>query len=251
MTGMGEYHRQAHRRARPTRARSDHALFRKQERACQAQQCPLASTPASRVELTLSANLLPEQGGFLPSEEDVAGPATKRDKPLRRHVLFSSEKETRVTVNTIEIELANARSPDLISLVAALDDFLNRVCGVERNHGSPIDRLAHDDTQMFIARIGGQAVGCAGLQVFEDGTGEVKRMYVVTEARRTGIGSRLLMRVVEAALTAKLSVLRLETTEFLSDALRLYRAKGFMPCPAYGPYISNPINLYFEKWLMG
>jgi putative acetyltransferase len=154
-----------------------------------------------------------------------------------------------VTVNTIEIELADVRSPDLINLVAALDDFLNKVCGVERNHGSPIERLAHDDTQMFIARIAGHAVGCTGLQLFEDGTGEVKRMYVVTEVRATGIGSRLLTRVVEAASTAKVSVLRLETTEFLPDAQRLYRAKGFVPCSAYGPYVSNPINLYFEKWL--
>jgi putative acetyltransferase len=155
----------------------------------------------------------------------VAGPATKRDKPPQRHALLSSKKGTRMTVDRIEIELADARSPDLINLVTALDDFLNKVCGVERNHGSPIDRLAHDDTQMFIARIAGQAVGCAGLQVFADGT------------------------VVEAALTARLSVLRLETTEFLPDAQRLYRAKGFVPCPAYGPYVSNPINLYFERWL--
>jgi putative acetyltransferase len=154
-----------------------------------------------------------------------------------------------MTINRIEIELAGAKSPDLINLIAALDDFLNKVCGVERNHGSPIERLAHDDTQMFIARIAGQAVGCAGLQVFENGTGEVKRMYVLAEARRTGIGGRLLTRVVEAASAAKVSVLRLETTEFLPDAQKLYRAAGFVPCPAYGPYVSNPINLYFEKWL--
>jgi putative acetyltransferase len=154
-----------------------------------------------------------------------------------------------MTMNRIEIELADARSPDLIDLVAALDDFLNKVCGVDRNNGSPIERLAHDDTQMFIARSAGHAVGCAGLQVFEDGTGEVKRMYVVTEARRTGIGAQLLAHVVEAASTAKVSVLRLETTEFLPDAQRLYRARGFVPCPAYGPYVSNPINLYFEKRL--
>ncbi len=179
----------------------------------------------------------------------MAGPATKRDKPPRRHLLFSLEKEMRVTAHTIEIELADAMSPDLVMLVATLDDFLNRVCGVERNHGAPIDRLAHDDTQMFIARLSGKAVGCAGLQVFEDGTGEVKRMYVVAELRQTGIGSRLLTRVMEAASVASVSVLRLETTEFLPDAQRLYRAKGFVPCPAYGPYISNPINLYFEKWL--
>lgn len=179
----------------------------------------------------------------------MAGPATKRDKPPQRHVSLSSKKGKRMTVDKLGIELADARSPDLIKLVTALDDFLNKVCGVERNHGSPIERLAYDDTQMFIARIDGQAVGCAGLQVFEDGTGEVKRMYVVTEVRATGIGSRLLTRVVEAALIAKVSVLRLETTEFLPDAQRLYRAKGFVPCPAYGPYVSNPINLYFEKWL--
>jgi putative acetyltransferase len=154
-----------------------------------------------------------------------------------------------MTVEGFEIELADPGSPDLISLVAALDDFLNKVCGMERNHGSPIERLAYDDTQMFIGRIDGQAVGCAGLQVFEDGTGEVKRMYVVPEARRTGIGGRLLARVVDAASTAKVPVLRLETTEFLPDAQRLYLAAGFAPCSAYGPYVSNPINLYFEKWL--
>jgi len=49
-----------------------------------------------------------------------------------------------MTVDRIEIELADARSPDLTNLVTALDDFLNKVCGVERNHGSPIDRLAHE-----------------------------------------------------------------------------------------------------------
>jgi len=37
-----------------------------------------------------------------------------------------------MTVDGIEIELADARSPDLINLVTALDDFLNKVCGVER-----------------------------------------------------------------------------------------------------------------------
>jgi len=36
----------------------------------------------------------------------------------------------------------------------------------------------------------------------------------------------------------------------LRDTLtRRRRAKGFVPCPAYGPYVSNPINLYFERWL--
>ena len=149
----------------------------------------------------------------------------------------------------VEVEPSNASSPDLVGLVAALDALLNEICGTERNHGSSIDQLAQDDTQMFVARFAGRAVGCAGLQIFEDGTGEVKRMYVIAELRGKGIGSKLLTRVVEAALAAKVSVLRLETTEFLPDAQRLYRSKGFVPCKAYGRYVSNPINLYFEKSL--
>jgi hypothetical protein len=50
-------------------------------------------------------------------------------------------------------------------------------------------------------------------------------------------------------MASLVKVLRLETTEFLTKAQALYRAKGFVPCKAYGPYIDNPINLYFEKAL--
>jgi putative acetyltransferase len=157
----------------------------------------------------------------------------------RRNLLFIS----------VEIEASDARSSDLGGLIAALDDFLNKVCGAERNHGSPIERLAQGDTQMFVARRAGKAVGCAGLQVFDDGFGEVKRMYVLPNFQGKGIGRQLLERVEEAAMASLVKVLRLETTEFLTKAQALYRAKGFVPCKAYGPYIDNPINLYFEKAL--
>ena len=59
---------------------------------------------------------------------------------------------------SIQIEASGAHSSDLIGLVAALDEFLNQICGVERNHGSPIERLAHDDTRMFVAKVAGRAV---------------------------------------------------------------------------------------------
>jgi putative acetyltransferase len=75
-------------------------------------------------------------------------------------------------------------------------------------------------------------------------------MFVVAEFRGTDVGSKLLARVIEAGLAAKIEVLRLETTEFLPDAQRLYLAKGFVPCEAYGPYRDNPINLYLEKILL-
>lgn len=165
--------------------------------------------------------------------------------------LEASQSQCSAVKHGVVTEASDARSPDLGELVAALDEFLNRVCGAERNHGSPIERLAQDDTQMFVARCAGKAVGCAGLQVFDDGSAEVKRMYVLPNFQGKGIGRQLLERVEEAARASKVEVLRLETTELLTEAQALYRASGFVPCQAYGPYTKNPINLYFEKFLSG
>ena len=157
-----------------------------------------------------------------------------------------------MTVDRIEIELAacSVAGPDQPGNRAGL--FLEQGLRVERIYGSPIDRLAHDDTQMFIAPgWPDRPLAVRGCRCSRMVPGEVKRMYVVPGVRTTGNRQQAAnARCVEAALTAKLPVLRLETTEFLPDAQRLYRAKGFVPCPAYGPYRDNPINLYLEKILL-
>jgi len=150
---------------------------------------------------------------------------------------------------THDVQSADPRSEEVAGLVRALDGYLNERCGPLHNHGASVERLAADDIRVFVARRAGRAVGCAALQVEADGCGEVKRMYVDPAARSLGLGRALLVQVEACARAAGVRLLRLETNQKLAEAQALYRSMGFTACAAFGPYVAEPINLYFEKRL--
>jgi GNAT superfamily N-acetyltransferase len=69
-----------------------------------------------------------------------------------------------------------------------------------------------------------------------DGIGEVKRMYVVPEARRRGISRLLLRGLVDEARALGYAELWLETGTAQPEAMALYESEGFEPIPSYGQY---------------
>jgi putative acetyltransferase len=162
--------------------------------------------------------------------------------------LKSDPLEKKARDDTV-IEVADPLSDAIAALTSALDRELNERCGAERNHGSPVTRLAQADVTVFVARRLGEAVGCVALQVEQDGSAEIKRMYVAPASRGLGVGRRLLVMVELEARRAKVRILRLETSDPLHEAMALYRRCDFAPCRAFGPYVAEPINLYFEKAL--
>ena len=90
----------------------------------------------------------------------------------------------------------------------------------------------------LVARLDGRAIGCGGLKVIDDRIGEVKRMWVAASARGLGLGRRILEAVEERASQAGLVTLRLETNETLTEAIAMYRARGYREVPAFNdePY---------------
>jgi DNA-binding MarR family transcriptional regulator/GNAT superfamily N-acetyltransferase len=90
----------------------------------------------------------------------------------------------------------------------------------------------------FVARLDGRAVGCGGLRTMGDGIGEVKRMWVDRDARGLGIGRRLLDVIEARASQSGLHTLRLETNASLTEAIAMYRARGYREVPAFNaePY---------------
>jgi GNAT superfamily N-acetyltransferase len=97
----------------------------------------------------------------------------------------------------------------------------------------------------------GHAIGCGGIARFDAARGEVKRMYVVPEARGRGLGRRLLEELEAQARELGYTSVVLETGDRQPEALGLYASAGFERIPCYPPYDSRALSLCFEKRLEG
>jgi DNA-binding MarR family transcriptional regulator/N-acetylglutamate synthase-like GNAT family acetyltransferase len=79
----------------------------------------------------------------------------------------------------------------------------------------------------WIAEIDGEAVGCVFCMRKDDRTAKLRLLLVEPQARRMGIGARLVEQCVGFARTAGYEHLTLWTNDVLKDARRLYERTGF------------------------
>ncbi len=76
---------------------------------------------------------------------------------------------------------------------------------------------------------GDRVIGTAGLYRTGPDTGEVRKMFLLPEARGAGLGRGLLNAVIEAAEARGLRRLTLTTRHRYDRAIRLYERAGFRP----------------------
>ncbi len=110
------------------------------------------------------------------------------------------------------------------------------------------DELVSDKVSFFVARQGGQAVGCVAL-VNEGAYGEVKRLYVPQAARGLGVAKILMAHLETQARAQGLFNVKLETGSKLAAAVALYKILGYSVCAKFGPYKDHPASLFMEKAL--
>lgn len=91
----------------------------------------------------------------------------------------------------------------------------------------------------------GALMGSVAVRRLPDGTAELRRLYVRTPARGSGLGRMLAAAAVARARELGYAVLRLDTLPRMEAARRIYASLGFVPCD---PYSDNPIPgvLFFE-----
>jgi GNAT superfamily N-acetyltransferase len=94
-----------------------------------------------------------------------------------------------------------------------------------------------------------RAIGCGGIARFDDTRGEVKRMYVVPEARGRGLGRRLLEELESEARRLGYASVVLETGDRQKEAVGLYESTGYERIPCYPPYDSRALSICYEKRL--
>ncbi len=94
----------------------------------------------------------------------------------------------------------------------------------------------------------GRPIGCGAVRTLDAGTGEIKRMYVVPEARGHGVARRILTAVEAEARALGLSRVVLETGTRQLAAIALYEHAGYAPVPLFGEYCLSPdTSLCFGK----
>lgn len=103
------------------------------------------------------------------------------------------------------------------------DADLSNVVDVYQASGGTFKVLETDD---------GRIVGCAGLCPLSDTEVELRKMYLLPEARGRGLGRGLLEELIAIAKQKGFERIRLETASPLKDARQLYVAHGFEEQPS-------------------
>jgi GNAT superfamily N-acetyltransferase len=150
----------------------------------------------------------------------------------------------------IRLEKVKTTEPEVRRLYADFVDEADGELGLESSAETgqpPPADLEPPNGALLLARIDGEPIGLAGVRHLDTDVAEVKSMYLVPEHRGRGLGRTLLREVEQIAADRGCTRTRLDTNDYLEDALRLYRAAGYREVPDYNG--NEKANLWFERRL--
>ena len=112
---------------------------------------------------------------------------------------------------------------------------------------NPLYKYSAPTGALFIAFYNATPVGCIALQPLQETqTCEMKRLYVVPDCRKLGVGDALVQALIQEAQMLGYTTMKLDTLERLQAALKLYLKYGFETVTAY---YDNPLPgvVYMKK----
>jgi GrpB-like predicted nucleotidyltransferase (UPF0157 family) len=150
----------------------------------------------------------------------------------------------------LKLEAIDRGRPEVLSLYA---DFIREADGplgidleTEIAAGPPAD-LEPPNGVLLLARVGGEPAGLGGVRFLDTEAAEVKSMYVAPPYRGRGLARAILTELERIARERGCRRIQLDTSDYLTGAIALYRGAGYYEVP---PYNQNPkANLWFERSL--
>lgn len=144
--------------------------------------------------------------------------------------------------------------PDGIALIDRIQaEYVGRYGGPDE---SPIDAMHFEDPEgaFFVGYSGGVPVAMGGWRwhvvpsdVEAESAVEIKRMFVVPEARAHGFARRMLSHLETTARLAGAGAIVLETGLRQPEAIALYESSGYRPVAGFGHYANSPLSRCFAK----
>lgn len=140
---------------------------------------------------------------------------------------------------------------DLAGLVSELDAFQSELYPAESNHCLDLSTATDEQLRCVIVRDeGGSPAGCGALLFQENGSAEIKRVYIRPEYRGRKLGEQIVGAIETIASENNSRLLRLETGIHQQPAIALYRRCGYEICDAFPPYAADPLSVFMCKKLI-
>ena len=139
----------------------------------------------------------------------------------------------------------NSDHPDFKKLSALFDEYLVDIDGDEREFFAHYNNVQLD--HVLVVYDEERAVGCGAFKKYEEDTAEIKRMFVLPEARGKGIANMILTEIESWAIEQGFVHFILETSPKLHHAIALYTKMGYQFIPNYGQYIGVENSVCMKK----
>lgn len=146
----------------------------------------------------------------------------------------------------LQVIRTNAEHPDFIELVKLLDLELAERDGTEHSFYAQFNTIS-SIKHVVLAYDHDKPLGCGAMKAYEPGTMEIKRMYMLPEARGKGIAAEILTALEVWAKELAITRCILETGHKQPEAIALYKKCGYQLIPNYGQYVAVENSVCFGK----
>lgn len=144
-------------------------------------------------------------------------------------------------------EYSDSNKPNLLDFIIKVFGENNIVLDLNNRHADLLDPKKHYKN-FFLAIYDDKIVGISALRIIdnEKKIGEMKRLYLLKEFHRLGIGQALIDNVLIAAQSIGLSCIRCDTKTRFNKAIRILEKNGFYLIKRYNDSSSTH---FYEKLL--
>ena len=149
---------------------------------------------------------------------------------------------------TLEIVRCTTGAPQFQELILGLDADLRDRYGEVQALYSPHNKVAEIETAV-VALESGRTVGCGCFKLHAPLTIELKRMYVIPEARGRRIAGQIVSELEAWARDLGHTTAVLETGTLQHEAVALYTRCGYVRIPNFPPYDQLPASICMKKTL--
>lgn len=151
----------------------------------------------------------------------------------------------------LDVTSCDPSVPEAVALVKAMEDEIEELYadrgGSIHSVGAGPRVMGPPGGAFVVLRSDGCALASGGLKRIGEDACEIKRMYVVPEARGRGLARELLLALEDRAREIGYAIARLDTGDRQPAAKHLYESAGYRPIPDYNG--NTMARFWFEKRL--